>query len=357
MNSIIQYLLIQNQYLLQTISFLFKFICKNIPLRQWIFDNSNSPEYQKFKVDEPPLIKKSIEVWYYKDFLAYIKWKYDVVIKPVKRRSVCDIPDNYICPHCNAPKEYLYKNNGSGNQILCKVCGNSSSCNEPKELTLRCPHCSHTLVAKKDRKFFRIHKCVNPKCPYYRNNLKKVDKKHLAEPYGKNYYKLHYIYREFTVDFFDMELSYLPKNSSSLKFSKHNAHIMSLCLTLHVNLGLSLRKTAQAMNDLYGIKISHQMVANYARTAALVIKPFVDNYDYEPSNTLVADETYIKVRGIKGYIWFIMDAVSRSILGYQVSDNRGVGPCILAMRMAFKGFKDKLPENFKFIADGYSAYL
>ena len=357
MNSIIQYLLIQNQYLLQIISFLFKFICKYIPLRQWIFDDSNSPEYQKFKVDEPPLIEKPIEVWYYKDFLAYIKWKYDVVIKPVKRQSVCDIPDDYIYPHCNAPKEYLYKNNGSHNQILCKICGGSSSCNEPKEISLRCSHCSHALAVKKDRKIFRVHKCVNPKCPYYLNNLKKVDKKHLAEPYGKNYYKLHYIYREFTVDFFDMELSSLPKNSSSLKFSKHNAHIMSLCLTLHVNLGLSLRKTAQAMNDLYGIKISHQMVANYARTAALIIKPFVDNYDYEPSNTFVADKTYIKVHGVKGFVWFIMDAVSRSILGYQVSDNRGVGPYILAMCMAFRGFKDKLPENFKFIADGYSAYL
>ena len=46
--------------------------------------------------DEPPLIEKPIEVWYYKDFLAYIKWKYDVVIKPVKRQSVCDIPDDYI---------------------------------------------------------------------------------------------------------------------------------------------------------------------------------------------------------------------------------------------------------------------
>ena len=357
MNSIIHHLLIQNQYLLQIISFLFKFICKYIPLRQWIFDDSNSPEYQKFKVDEPPLIEKPIEVWYYKDFLAYIKWKYDVVIKPVKRQSVCDISDDYICPHCNAPKEYLYKNNGSHNQILCKICGGSSSCNEPKEISLRCSHCSHALAFKKDRKIFMVHKCVDPKCPYYLNNLKKVDKKHLAEPYGKNYYKLHYIYREFTVDFFDMELSSLPKNSSSLKFSKHNAHIMSLCLTLHVNLGLSLRKTAQAMNDLYGIKISHQMVANYARTAALIIKPFVDNYDYEPSNTFVADKTYIKVHGVKGFVWFIMDAVSRSILGYQVSDNRGVGPYILAMCMAFRGFKDKLPENFKFISDGYSAYL
>jgi len=70
---------------------------------------------------------------------------------------------------------------------------------------------------------------------------------------------------------------------------------------------------------------------------------------------LTADETYIKVRGIKAYIWFIMDAASRSIIGYQVSDNRSVDPCILAMRMAFQHFKE-LPKNFKFIADGYSAY-
>ena len=68
-----------------------------------------------------------------------------------------------------------------------------------------------------------------------------------------------------------------------------------------------------------------------------------------------ADETYIKIRGIKTYIWLIMNAATRSIIGYQVSDNRGVGPCILAMCMAFQGLT-KLPESFKFIADGYSAY-
>ena len=42
-------------------------------------------------------------------------------------------------------------------------------------------------------------------------------------------------------------------------------------------------------------------------------------------------------------------------IDYQVSDNRSVGPCILAMRMAFRHLT-KLPKNFRFIADGYSAY-
>jgi hypothetical protein len=75
-----------------------------------------------------------------------------------------------------------------------------------------------------------------------------------------------------------------------------------------------------------------------------------------PGKAFVADETYIKIRGVHSFVWFIMDAASRSILGYQVSDNRGVGPCIMAMRMAFEKLKNKLPEGFLFVADGYSAY-
>ena len=140
-----------------------------------------------------------------------------------------------------------------------------------------------------------------------------------------------------------------------MNFSKHNAHVMSLCLTLHINLGLSLRKTRQALKDLYNINISHQQIANYCKTAAICIKTFVDQYPYQKGEAFIADETYIKVRGIKTYVWLIMNAACRSIIGYQVSDNRGVGPCILAMRMAFRGLT-KLPEHFKFIADGYSAY-
>ena len=38
-----------------------------------------------------------------------------------------------------------------------------------------------------------------------------------------------------------------------------------------------------------------------------------------------------------------------------LQNRRSTGPCILAMRMAFQGL-GKLPEDFKFIADGYSAY-
>ena len=354
---IILYLLSIIQYLYQQNCWLINFICRYIPLKQWAFEDAHSPKYQKFKTDQLPLITNFQQDWTYKELIPYFEKRYGKKILPVKRRSACDIPEECCCPRCGAPMPFLYKNNGSKGQCLCKVCDAKFSPAESRfsSVKLRCPHCGNALVPKKNRKHFIIHKCVNPKCPYYLHNLRKVDKKDLDEDYGKNKYKLHYIYREFTIDFFRMELNSLPKNASSLKFSKFDSNTMALCLTLHINLGLSLRKTSQALKDLYNISISHQQIANYCKTAAICVKPFVDNYDYGSGNVFTADETYIKIRGIKTYIWFIMDAAKRSIIGYQVSDNRGVGPCILAMRMAFRHLME-LPKNFRFIADGYSAY-
>jgi transposase-like protein len=168
-------------------------------------------------------------------------------------------------------------------------------------------------------------------------------------------YKLHYIYREFTIDFFKVDLDSLPHNASSLQFRKQSAHIMGLCLTYHVNLKLSLRETRQAMKEIHDVSISHTMISNYAKTAAAMIKPFTDRIDMEPSNSLTADETYVTVKGVQGYVWFIADAVKRTILGYTLSDNRSVGPCIIAMRDAFRKFKI-FPSDLTFVADGYSVY-
>lgn len=357
---IILYLLNLIQYQHKQICWLIHFICRYIPLKQWAFDDSHSPKYQKFKIDQLPKIISYKQEWNWIDLISYYQDRYHKTIRPVFRHGECDIPASCHCPSCDAPFDYLMWNDGKKkSQVLCKLCQTHFSPTKDnrfsKTTVLKCPHCSHNLEHRKDRKHFIIHKCVNPKCPYYLHNLKKVDKKHLCEDYGKSNYKLHYIYREFTVDFFRMDLDSIPKNASSLKFNKFDSHTMSLCLTFHVNLGLSLRKTKQALNDLYCIDISHQSIANYCKSAAMCIKPFVDHYDYGTGNVFTADETYIKIRGVKAYIWFIMDAAKRSIIGYQVSDNRGVGPCILAMRMAFRNLKE-LPSHFKFIADGYSAY-
>ena len=125
--NIILYLLQIIQHLYQQNIWLINFICKYIPLKQWAFNDSHSPKYQKFKVDKLPLILH-VEPWDYQDFMKYLEWRYKddyKPIKPVQRRSECDIPDDCKCPRCNAPKIYTYKNNGSKGQLLCKVCQNT----------------------------------------------------------------------------------------------------------------------------------------------------------------------------------------------------------------------------------------
>lgn len=330
---------------------------KNIPLNLPKYDIT-SPKYNKYTVDKLPVIKtfKKLD---YKQLLKEYKATHGKDKKPVNSRGKNPVAPGTVCPRCDAPHTYLYDNTGGRGQLWCKVCDirfskNKSSFNP---ITFICPYCGHTLTKKKERKNFNIHKCTNKKCSYYLNSLKKLSPEDLAEyQQDKHKFKLHYIYREFTIDFFKVDLSTMPKGAMNLTFRNFSPHIMGLCLTYNVNLGLSTRKTARALWEIHQVKISHVMVSKYAKTAAALVQPFVDNFDYKPTNYLAADETYIKVKGIKHYVWFIMDALKKSILGYQVSSTRDVGPCILAMRMAFNKFKEFPGKALKFVSDGYSAY-
>ena len=354
MDSIVTYLLAYNQYLLQIISYLLKFILKYIPLKK-LLDDTDSPKYNKFKVDKLPKIYRFEKVDY-QLLIGYYEYMDDKPFKPVQRRKDKGVSEDVTCPKCGAPHIYLYNNNGAKGQYLCKVCKTTfkESHHVDKPIVFKCPYCGRTLSLIKERKQFNIHKCLNNHCPYYLNQLKRLSPKQIAEE--KHKFKLRYIYREFTIEFMKMDLNTLPKRAINFNFRKFSPQIMGLCLTYHVNLNLSTRTTADALRDIHGVKISHATVANYAMTAAAVIKPFVDNYKYKPSKSLAADETYIKVSGVKHYVWFIMDTVKKSVLGYQVSDTRSTGPCILAMRMAFEKFTKFPQDAIKFIADGFTTY-
>ncbi|MGL5797364.1 MAG: IS66 family transposase [Cetobacterium sp.] len=316
-------------------------------------DDSKSLKYQKFKLDKSPIIIKP-QTTDHILLLEYYKLRYNFTVRPIARRGSNLPPEVHIkCPRCNAPHIYIYKNNGNKGQYECKICDKHFNTIALKELSLKCPYCGYSLDKKKSRKYFNIHKCVNPKCSYYEDQLAKIPKDTPKEKYHK--YKLHYIYREFVIDFFKMDLHPISEKATGFNFKKFNPHILGLVLTYSVNLKLSTRKTSQALKDIHGISISHQQISNYLHTVGAVLKPFVDTFDYQPTNVLTADETYIKTKGKRTYLWFVMDSVKKTILGYQTSFDRSVGPCILTMRMAFDKYKI-FPDNLAFIADGYPAY-
>ena len=65
-SAIILYLLQLCHQLYQQNCWLINFICRYVPLKQWAFDDSHSPKYQKFKVDQLPKIVYHHQDWDWK---------------------------------------------------------------------------------------------------------------------------------------------------------------------------------------------------------------------------------------------------------------------------------------------------
>ena len=111
---IILYLLHYIQYQQRIIRYLFSFLCRYIPLRQWAFEDSHSPKHQKFKTDALPLITDFRQGWSYKELIPYFEKRYGKKIRPITRRSECDIrriaavlaamPQSLSCTKTMAPK-------------------------------------------------------------------------------------------------------------------------------------------------------------------------------------------------------------------------------------------------------------
>ena len=141
------------------------FLSKFIKVEDIIVNNKPTDEkYKQFKVDEPAIMEPFIKLEH-KDYKQLIK---DNNIKPIKRRNGKDITIDVKCPCCGAPKDYLYDNNGNQTQFECKVCSHMFSHNSSKKIdvTLRCPHCRHTLTKRASREDFDVYVCKNSKCPY-----------------------------------------------------------------------------------------------------------------------------------------------------------------------------------------------
>jgi transposase-like protein len=113
---------------------------------------------------------------------------------------------------------------------------------------------------------------------------------------------------------------------------------------------------ASIMRDIHGVQISHQTVINYANAAAMLLKPFVDNYEYPLTSSICGDETYIKVNGKWHYVFFIFDAIKKIITSHHVSPNRDTIAAIKAIDDTLSKYKE-IPEDLNMVFDGNPIYL
>jgi len=110
------------------------------------------------------------------------------------------------------------------------------------------------------------------------------------------------------------------------------------------------------MRDVHGVKISHQTILNYADAVASLVKPFVDNYPYELSNSFCGDETYIRVHGQWQYVFFFFDAIKKVILAYPVFPNRDTLSAVKAIDNVLSKLKN-IPDDLMVVVDGNPIYI
>jgi transposase-like protein len=175
------------------------------------------------------------------------------------------------------------------------------------------------------------------------------------QKYDPNY-KLHYQYREYHLSPDELK-SARPDGDCSVSLSRirKDMQTVGLVLTFMVNLGLSARVTRDALKGIFDIEISHQGCINYLNAVAAHIGAFVDRNMPVPGSTMAADETYIIVENRWHFTWFGIDAETRAICGYNLSNNRGTKSALCLLYDCFGNPKQSEWKG-NLVTDGNPSY-
>jgi len=269
------------------------------------------------------------------------------------------VPSHQRCPHCDAPHNYIYYNDGKRRtQLKCKVCQSTFKLRKNLRKTKAkywCPHCGYALYAWKKSLVVTIYKCGNDHCPHRIRRLKKLNiGEEIIRQTAPNHFKINYQYKEYHLTPKQKQHSAPAKSRVELFRIHRSDNILGLILTFYISYALSARKTALILRQVFNITVSHQTVLNYAQAAAYYVHQFNLKNKGPIDDIAVGDETYIKVDTKYNYVWFMLCPEKLSITAYHLADNRGTLPAVAAISEAIK--TARADQKLTLITDGNPAY-
>lgn len=313
------------------------------------------PNYRKFHVDsELPLLSPPTPKANWKEMQ-----KIDP-LKPIRRRGNSGPSRNLRCQHCDAPNDYLYLNGKNSTQALCKICNGSTPTDRQRQTSdcpYFCPHCNRRLGKWKQTDAMTIYKCFHYDCPNYLNRLAELspEEQEVQKTGKSSQFKLHYQFREYHIKPHQIRVGKPPGVPVNLAAIKNNYHTLGLVLSYAVSVGLSARKTAQVMEKIHGIQISHQSVINYINSAAVNAWNFFQKHRPPLGDDIICgDETYVRAKSIWHYTWLFSGDKSRAIHAFNTSEDREMNSALATFNMLL----EVRPQNYQieFVADGNPSY-
>ena len=279
------------------------------------------------------------------------------IISPIDRKKELEYKGE--CKFCGAPNEYIYSM-GNG-KFLCKCCTQRFSFNIRKhaELSVICPYCDRTCDQQKDKDIYFVYKCRHDDCPHFLKN-KKLVKNGQADhlKVDSKYFKMHYIYRYHKTPISELSKSAIYSNNlfDTTKLH-HSRRVVGMVLTYVINYGLSYRKVSLILKQMHGVTISPTTIYRYVTQVSSSIKYLVDNYDYDLSDDIGADETYVKVKGKNNYVFFYSDIKKKIITSYKIYNRRSSKECLESMFDTLRKYKHfNLPKKLSLTVDANPIY-
>jgi putative transposase len=327
------------------------------------------PNYRDYEVDTEPPLTEPPEA---QPRTATLDWR-ELVSRhtvengrapaPVTRRNGYVPPAGSRCERCGAPIEWLYVNDGKKcSQLRCKLC----SLLFPVRRVRRdasgpfwCPHCGKAMYRWKQSDDMTIYKCGNRKCLHYRQAFDELNAKEklLVRTGMSSQFKLHYQWRVYHFDPALIRPRAPHGSGMSLLNVRTSLNNVGLALAYSVSMGLSSRMTARVLREIHGIKASHQTVLNWIEAAAPLAWHTLQKLDGMMTEAgVAADETYIKIRGIWHYTWFIIGVQSRAIWAWNVSESRDVLPAVAVINQAVQRRPAHVTGTLTLVGDGNPSY-
>lgn len=119
-------------------------------------------------------------------------------------------------------------------------------------------------------------------------------------------------------------------------------------------MGISARKTAFILRNVFSCPCSYQTVLNYTQSAAHYCHKFNSAYKGEVDDTQAGDETYIKVSGENNYTFFFICVKGRKITAYHVDETRDTLPATITMNEAIR--TSGPDQEIVLVTDGNPSY-
>lgn len=242
-----------------------------------------------------------------------------------------------ICPKCNNNQSfYKYGKDLDGYQkYQCRCCRHQFAPENPKARRVQtepkypaCPVCGKASFLHHDYDNYSNYRCCDKKCNHsffmWKNTI--IQNPSMSQLFGKH-------------DF---------------KRMRYPVHIIITALSMFYLGKNSFRNISLILRTVFNIKVSHTTVSNWCKNFAplfddmrIQLLPML-NFD---SDEWHADETIVKIKGVKHYIWFIVDSETRFVLGFNLSPHRDSNQAVSLLNEA-----KQLGEPKSIVSDRYAAY-